>query len=59
MPQLRMQADDRGVCEVIGSRPDMMDAAARGAELPALCDQLVKRAQRSGHFIRDGHTAAR
>jgi AcrR family transcriptional regulator len=46
----QMQADDRGLCEVIGSRPDMMDAAARAAELPELCDQLVKRAQRSGQL---------
>jgi AcrR family transcriptional regulator len=46
----QLQADDRGLCEVIGSRPDMMDAAARAAELPELCDQLVKRAQRSGHL---------
>lgn len=46
----QMQADDRGVCEVIGSRPDMMDAAARAAQLPELCDQLVKRAQRSGQL---------
>jgi AcrR family transcriptional regulator len=46
----QMQADDRGVCEVIASRPDMMDAAARAAQLPELCDQLVKRAQRSGQL---------
>jgi AcrR family transcriptional regulator len=49
----QMQADDRGVCEVIGSRPEMMDAAARAAELPALCDQLVKRAQRSGQLRKE------
>jgi AcrR family transcriptional regulator len=49
----RIQADDRGLCEVIGSRPDMMDAAARAAELPELCDQLVKRAQRSGQLRRE------
>jgi AcrR family transcriptional regulator len=49
----RMQADDRGVCEVIGSRPEMMDAAARAAELPELCDQLVKRAQRSGQLRKE------
>jgi AcrR family transcriptional regulator len=49
----QMQAEDRGVCEVIGSRPEMMDAAARAAELPALCDQLVKRAQRSGQLRKE------
>lgn len=46
----QVQADDRGLCEVVGSRPDMMYAAARAAELPKLCDQLVKRAQRSGQL---------
>jgi AcrR family transcriptional regulator len=44
----QLQADDRGLCEVIGSRADIVDAAARGAELPELCDKLVKRSQRSG-----------
>jgi AcrR family transcriptional regulator len=46
----QIQADDRGLCEVIGSRPDMMDTAARAVELPELCDRLVKRAQRSGQL---------
>jgi AcrR family transcriptional regulator len=46
----QIQADDRGLCEVVGSRPDMMDAAARAAELPELCDRLVKRAQSSGQL---------
>jgi AcrR family transcriptional regulator len=49
----RIQADDRALCEVMGSRPDVMDAAARAAELPELCDRLVKRAQRSGDLRRD------
>ena len=49
----RIQADDRGLCEVMGSRPEMMDAAARAAGLPELCDRLVKRAQRSGELRRD------
>jgi AcrR family transcriptional regulator len=49
----RIQADDRGLCEVMGSRPEMMDAAARAAGLPELCDQLVKRGQRSGALRRD------
>jgi AcrR family transcriptional regulator len=49
----QIQADDRGLCEVMGSRPEMMDAAAREAGLPELCDRLVKRAQRSGQLRRD------
>ena len=49
----QIQADDRGLCEVMGSRPDVMDAAARAAGLPELCDRLVKRAQRSGELRRD------
>jgi AcrR family transcriptional regulator len=49
----QIQADDRGLCEVMGSRPELMDAAARAAGLPALCDRLVRRAQRSGELRRD------
>src|SRR5438874_11945257 len=49
----QIQADDRGLCEVMGSRPEVMDAAARAAGLPELCDRLVKRAQRSGQLRRD------
>lgn len=48
-----IQADDRGLCEVIGSRPDLMETAAFDVELPELCDRLVKRAQRSGQLRRD------
>jgi len=48
-----IQAEDRGLCEVMGLRPDMMNAAALGAGLPELCDRLVKRAQRSGQLRRD------
>jgi AcrR family transcriptional regulator len=48
-----IQADDRGLCEVMGSRPEVMDAAALAAGLPELCDRLVKRAQRSGKLRRD------
>jgi AcrR family transcriptional regulator len=50
---VQIQADDRGLCEVMGSRPEVMDAAAQAAELPELCDRLVKRAQRSGELRRD------
>jgi AcrR family transcriptional regulator len=49
----QIQADDRGLCEVIGSRPELMDAAAREAGLVELSDALVKRAQRSGQLRRD------
>jgi AcrR family transcriptional regulator len=49
----QIQADDRGLCEVMGSRPEVMDGAAREAGLPELCDRLVKRAQRSGQLRRD------
>jgi AcrR family transcriptional regulator len=49
----QIQADDRGLCEVTGSRPDLMDRAAQATELPELCDRLVKRAQRSGKLRRD------
>jgi AcrR family transcriptional regulator len=49
----QIQADDRALCEVMGSRPEMMDTAARAAGLPELCDRLVKRAQRSGELRRD------
>jgi AcrR family transcriptional regulator len=49
----QIQVDDRGLCEVIGSRPEVMDAAAQGVGLPDLCERLVKRAQRSGELRRD------
>src|ERR671937_1839664 len=49
----QIQADDRGLCEVMGSRPEVMDAAARAAGLPKLCERLVTRAQRSGALRRD------
>ena len=49
----QLQADDRGLCEVMGSRPELMDTAARAAGLPDLCERLVKRAQRSGGLRRD------
>jgi AcrR family transcriptional regulator len=49
----RMQADDRGLCEVMGSRPDMMDAAAYAAGLPELARAIVARTQRSGQLRKD------
>jgi AcrR family transcriptional regulator len=48
-----IQADDRGLCEVMFSRPELMDAAARSHGLTELTEQLVKRAQRSGQLRRD------
>lgn len=49
----QIQADDRGLCEVMGSRPEVMNAAALATGLPELCDRLVERAQRSGELRRD------
>jgi AcrR family transcriptional regulator len=48
-----IQAEDRGLCEVMGSRPEVMDAAAQAAGLGELCERLVKRAQRSGDLRKD------
>lgn len=48
-----IQAEDRGLCEVMGSRPEVMNAAALDAGLEVVCDKLVKRAQRSGTLRRD------
>jgi AcrR family transcriptional regulator len=49
----QIQADDRGLCEVMGSRAAVMEAAAQAAGLPDLCERLVERAQRSGELRRD------
>jgi AcrR family transcriptional regulator len=49
----QMQADDRGLCEVMGSRPAVMNEGAYAAGLPELVDALVKRAQRSGQLRQD------
>src|SRR5262249_23443206 len=49
----RIQADDRGLCEVMGSRPEVMDESARAVGLDMLVDQLVKRSQRSGDLRKD------
>jgi AcrR family transcriptional regulator len=48
-----LQADDRGLCEVMGSRPEVMNASALAVGLDKLTDQLVKRAQRSGELRKD------
>ncbi|HEY1238077.1 MAG TPA: helix-turn-helix domain-containing protein [Solirubrobacterales bacterium] len=49
----QIQADDRGLCEVMGSRPEVMGSSAEAVGLDELCDQLVKRAQRSGDLRKD------
>jgi len=49
----QVQADDRGICEVMAERRDLMGQAAEAAGLPALSDKLVKRAQRAGELRRD------
>jgi AcrR family transcriptional regulator len=48
-----IQAEDRGLCEVMGSRPEVMDASALAVGLDDLCDRLLKRAQRSGDVRKD------
>lgn len=49
----QLQADDRGLCEVMGSRPEVMNEAALAVGLAELADKLVKRAQRSGELRKD------
>ena len=49
----QIQADDRGLCEVMGSRPEVMNASALAVGLDELCNQMVKRAQRSGDLRKD------
>jgi len=49
----QLQADDRGLCEVMGSRPEVMDASARAVGLDKLSDRIVKRAQQSGDLRKD------
>lgn len=49
----QIQADDRGLCEVMGSRPEVMSASAYAVGLDELCAELVKRAQRSGDLRKD------
>ena len=49
----QIQAEDRGLCEVMGSRPEVMDASARAAGLDKLIARLVRRAQRSGDLRKD------
>jgi AcrR family transcriptional regulator len=48
-----LQADVRGLCEVMGSRPEVMNASALAVGLDKLTDTMVKRAQRSGELRKD------
>jgi AcrR family transcriptional regulator len=48
-----LQADDRGLCEVMASRPEVMNVAALSVGLDELTDKMVKRAQRSGDLRKD------
>jgi AcrR family transcriptional regulator len=50
---VEIQADDRGLCEVMGSRPEVMNEAAMAVGLDKLTDEMVKRAQRSGALRND------
>ena len=49
----QVQADDRGICDVMAERRDLMGQAAQAAGLPELSDKLVKRAQKAGELRRD------
>lgn len=49
----QIQADDRGLCDVMGSRPEVVGASAEAVGLDGLCDRLVRRAQRSGDLRKD------
>jgi AcrR family transcriptional regulator len=49
----QIQADDRGLCDVTGSRPELMGAAAEAAGLPQLSAELVARAQKAGELRAD------
>jgi AcrR family transcriptional regulator len=48
-----LQADDRGLCEVMGSRPEVMNASALAVGLDKLTEKMVMRAQRSGDLRKD------
>jgi AcrR family transcriptional regulator len=49
----RLQAEDRGLCEVMGSRPEVMNASALAVGLDKLTQDMVRRAQRSGDLRKD------
>ena len=49
----QIQADDRGLCEVMGSRPEVMEASAYVGGLDELAAEMVKRAKGSGKLRTD------
>ncbi|MDX6607721.1 MAG: hypothetical protein QOD14_2261 [Solirubrobacterales bacterium] len=49
----RLQADDRGLSEVLGSRPLVGEAAAAKSGLVELSDRLMRKAQRAGEMRKD------
>jgi AcrR family transcriptional regulator len=50
---VQIQAEDRALCEVMGSRPAVMNTAARAVGLPELAERMVTRAQRAGALRQD------
>jgi AcrR family transcriptional regulator len=48
-----IQAEDQGLCDVMGSRPEIMSAAAFASGLDQLAAQLVRRAQETGKLRDD------
>jgi AcrR family transcriptional regulator len=48
-----IQSEDRGLCDVMGSRPEIMNAAAFSAGLDQLSGELVRRAQETGKLRDD------
>jgi AcrR family transcriptional regulator len=49
----QIQADDRGLCEVMSTIPELMEKGAWAAGLPELIAELVERAQGSGQLRGD------
>jgi AcrR family transcriptional regulator len=49
----QIQADDRGLCEVMGSRPEVMEVSAYAVGLDELAAEMVKRAKGSGKLRKD------
>jgi AcrR family transcriptional regulator len=49
----KLQADDRGLSEVLGSRPLVGEAAASKSGLVELSDKLMRKAQRAGKMRKD------
>lgn len=49
----KLQADDRGLSEVLGARPLVGEAAAAKSGLVELSDKLMRKAQRAGEMRKD------